>query len=109
MFIFNSSLEGNFTISNTNILYICLNWIKRLLIGYFVGVSLDGTIKVWNVKSAKEKLTLKPFASQIEKPVGISGFELLKSDKMLICPEETCYAIVNDVGDQLAKGKVNFS
>jgi hypothetical protein len=68
----------------------------------------EGSIKVWNMKSGKEKLRINPFEDQPHKGMAICGLELLAEEKILVCSEGGGYVQMNYEGKVTSRAKVDL-
>lgn len=73
---------------------------------HLMSSSLDGTIRVWNLKTGKEKIVMRPFTSDLPRIIGISAFSFVSEDRILLCPESNCFSVVDIDGKEVSKGQV---
>lgn len=70
---------------------------------------MDGTIKVWNMKTSKENLTIRPFEANMDRPIGIVNFHVIAADRLLATMENGTYVVLNDLGQKVSSSTVQIA
>lgn len=58
------------------------------------------------MKTAKENMTIRPFESNMDRPVGIVNFHVIAVDRLLVTMENGTYLVLNDLGKKVSTATV---
>jgi WD40 repeat protein len=83
-------------------LVTCMRFLDDLLLSS----SEDGEIKVWNLKGAKEKLSINPYQAVFPKKISIYQIAFIQPDLYIVCPNTNEYLVLDIDGKTRQKTKV---